>query len=245
MKQIFTLLLSSLFSLSLLAYDGSHLSISTFNNNMKLKIEVDGQKVMMAGNSITLTNLSEGNHNVRVYREKRSGNYSNRFTRGYEIIYATSVYLGRAYQVDITINGSGRVFVDTYRIDTDSDHNTSDNDGYGYNGTNDDMNGGSWNNGYTNVMSAREFGQVKEQIGKEWFEANKLISVKTIIGKNNFTTQQVKDLMFLFTFESNRLEVAKYAYCNIVDKQNLYQLIDVLTFSSSKDELARFIRESQ
>jgi hypothetical protein len=49
--------------------------------------------------------------------------------------------------------------------------------------------------------------------------------------------------MLLFTFENNRLEVAKYAFCNTVDKQNFYQLNDALTFSSSKDELARFIRE--
>ena len=70
-------------------------------------------------------------------------------------------------------------------------------------------------------------------------------TIKTILDKNNFTTQQVNDLMLLFTFESNRMEVAKYAYCHIVDKQNIYQLMDVLTFSSSKDELARFIRESK
>ncbi len=243
MKKISTLLLSSLFSLSLLAYDGSRLSISRVNNNMKLKIEVDGQRVMMTGNSITLTNLSEGDHNVRVYREKRKDIFNSRFARGYEIIYATSVYLGRNYQVDITINEYGKVFVDTYRIDTDNDCYSGNNDGYGYNGVDDNTNGGGLNNGYSNVMSAREFGQVKEQIGKEWFETNKLISVKTIIDKNNFTTQQVCDLMFLFTFESNRLEVAKYAYCNTVDKQNYYRLNDALTFSSSKDELARFIHE--
>ncbi|HEY6064233.1 MAG TPA: DUF4476 domain-containing protein [Chitinophagaceae bacterium] len=234
MKKFFTLLLSSLFSLSLLAFDNSHLSIFRVNNHLKLKIEVDGQRVMMQGNSITLTNLSEGNHNVRVYREKRKDIFDNRFSRGYEIIYATSVYLGRAYQVDITINEYGTVFMDSYRIETNNDSYTGSNAGYGLEG----------DNGYSNVMSAGEFDQVKEQICKEWFEPNKLISVKTIIDKNNFTTQQVYDLMLLFTVESNRLEVSKYAYCNTVDKQNYYRLKDALTFSSSKDELARFIHES-
>jgi len=243
MKKFFTLLVSSLFSLSLLAFDGSRLSISTVSNNMKLKIEIDGQRVRMPGNSIILSNLSEGNHNVRIYREKRKDNFNNSFARGYEIIYATSVYLGRAYQADIIINGSGRVFMDTYRVD--SDCYSSNNSGYGYNGSDNNLNGSSLDNGYNNVMSAREFNQVTEQIRKEWFEANKLISVKTIIDKNNFTTQQVKDLMFLFTFENNRLEVAKYAYSKIADKQNIYQLNDNLAFSNSKDELARFIRESR
>lgn len=233
MKKISTLLLSSLFSLSLLAFDGNRLSISRVNNNMNLKIEVDGQQIMMQSNSITLTKLSEGNHNVRVFREKRSDYITNRLDRRYEIIYATSVYLGRAYQVDITINGSGMVFMDTYRVVTDSDANTSDNVD------------GDLDNAYSNVMSAREFDQVKDQVRKELFETNKLKSVETIISKNNFTTQQVYDLMFLLSFESNRLEVAKFAYCNTVDKQNFYRLIGALTFSNNKADLAEFIHESR
>ena len=50
--------------------------------------------------------------------------------------------------------------------------------------------------------------------------------------------------MLLFTFENNRLEVAKYAYRKTVDKHNYFQLNEALTFSSSKDDLARFIRQS-
>jgi hypothetical protein len=76
MKKIFTLLLSSLFSLTLLAYDGTRLSISTVSNKvMDFKIEVDGRKYSMQDNSITLSNLAEGTHNIRIYREKkRNGN---------------------------------------------------------------------------------------------------------------------------------------------------------------------------
>ena len=55
---------------------------------------------------------------------------------------------------------------------------------------------------------------------------------------------QVKELMSLFTFENNKLELAKYAYRKTVDQKSYFQVMDALTFSSSKDELARFIRES-
>ena len=75
MKKISTLLLSSLFSLSLLAYDGSRLSVSTVSNSMDLKIEIDGRKIAMQDNSITLSNISEGTHSIRIYKEKkRNGN---------------------------------------------------------------------------------------------------------------------------------------------------------------------------
>ncbi len=243
MKKIFTLLFCSLFSLSLLAYEGSRLSISTINNNMNLKIELDGQRVRLSGNNITLNNLSEGYHNFRVYRAKRTGRFDSRFEAGYEIIYATTVYLSRVYQVDIAINGAGKVFMDTYRIDSESEYYINDNSNYGHEAGNNETYGTGYDHNYRNVMSSGEFRQLTDQIRKEWFDANRMISVKTIIDKNNFTSKQVKELMYLFTFESNRLEVAKYAYRKTVDKENYYRLNDALTFNSSKDELARFIRE--
>ena len=107
-----------------------------------------------------------------------------------------------------------------------------------------DNNNGDWNGGNGNVISVRDFETVKEQIRKEGFENNRLISAKVIIDKNNFTTEQVKEFMLLFSFEKNRLELAKYAYRKTVNKQCYYELDDAFTFSSSRDELARFIRES-
>jgi hypothetical protein len=101
----------------------------------------------------------------------------------------------------------------------------------------------AWSNN-SNVMGARDFDRLKETLRKEWFENGRLTSVKTIADKYNLTTSQVKELMLLFTFESNRLEIAKYAYCKTVDKQNYLQLFDALTFGSSKDDLARFIRNA-
>ena len=118
MKKIFTLLLSSLFSLSLFAFDGGGLSIFTANSNMNLKVEIDGCSVLMQGNRVVLSNLSEGYHNVRVYREKKNVAGYN-FSKGHEIIYSTSVYVGPNYQSEIVITRTGRGHVDSYRVDPD------------------------------------------------------------------------------------------------------------------------------
>ncbi|MDZ4796493.1 MAG: DUF4476 domain-containing protein [Bacteroidota bacterium] len=236
MKKISTLLLSSLFSLSLLAYDGNRLSVSAFSNSMDLKIEIDGRKMIMQDNSITLSNIAEGSHSVRIYKEKRKNGNGFGFGRKAEVIYAGTVFVKRGFHTDITVNRFGKVFVDESRLNRDGGYEQED-EYY-------DEDGG-WDNGYGNLMSTRDFDQVKEQIRKEWFENNRITSSKTIIDKNNFTTQQVKEMMLLFTFENNRLEVAKYAYRKTVDKQNYYLLNDALTFSSSKDDLARFIRQSR
>ena len=118
MKKISTLLLSLLFSLSLLADDGGGLSIFTANTSMNLKVEIDGCSVQMQGNRVILSHHSEGYHNVRVYREKKNVAGYN-FSQGHEIIYSTSVYVAPNYQSEVVITRSGRGHVDSYRVDPD------------------------------------------------------------------------------------------------------------------------------
>ena len=234
MKKIFTLLLASFVSLSLLAFDGSRLSISAVSSSTEIKVEVDGRKFTMKDNSITIGYLSEGRHQVKITREKKS----NDFRKKEEVIYSSSVLLKRGVHLDITISRFGKVMVDERRIDLQDDW-YNDEDDY-YNSDN-----GGWDNGSSNVMSTREFNELKDQVRKEWFENNRLTSVKYIIDRNSFTTQQVRELMLLFTFENNRLEIAKYAYCKTVDQRNYYQVNELLTFSSSKEDLAAFLRNAK
>ena len=236
MKKFFTLLIGSLFSLSLLAFDGSRLSISAVTSSQELSVEVDGRKFSMKDNSITLSYLSEGYHQVKVYRQAKRGN-GNSFGRNV-IIYSNSVLLKRGFHLDITINRFGKVLVDERRMDINDEWYNDQDDYY-------DSDNGGWNNGYSNVMNTREFETMKDQLRKEWFENNRLTSAKFIIERNNFTSVQVKELMLLFTFENNRLEIAKAAYRKAIDKNNYYIVNDALTFSSSKDDLARFIRQSR
>lgn len=243
MKKFFTLAIVSLFSMSLMAFDGTRLSISTTTTGKELKFEIDGRQFSMKNNSITVGYMAEGYHQVKIFRESRKNGFG--FGRREEVVYKGSVYLKRGFHTDITVNRFGKVLVDERRIDRNDDWYQEEDEYYddhnGYDNGQGNNNGG-WNNGYGNVMRGNEFESVKESLRKEWFEANRLKSVKFIIDKNNFTTQQVKELMLLFTFENNKLEIAKYAYNKTVDKQNYFQVNEVLTFNSSKEELAKFIR---
>jgi hypothetical protein len=97
-------------------------------------------------------------------------------------------------------------------------------------------------NGYKSGMNDREFNQVLQSISQEWLESNKLKSATQIVTTNSLTSAQVKQLVLLFSFETNKLELAKQAYQNTVDKKNYFMINDAFSFSGSKDELARFIR---
>ncbi len=231
MKKIFTLFITSLFSLAVMAFDGSRLSISAVSSSQEIKIEVDGKKYTMKNNTITLGFLDQGRHDVKIYRERKRNGFG--FGRR-EIIYDNTVFLKRGFHLDITVNRFGKALVDERKMDVNDEW---------YNDEDEYYDNGGWGN--SNVMSSREFNDVKDQLRKEWFENNRLNSAKFIIEKNSLTTSQVKELMLLFTFENNRLEIAKSAYRKTVDKQNYLNVNDALTFNSSKEELVRFIRESR
>jgi len=231
MKKIFTLFITSLFSLAVMAFDGSRLSISAVASSQEIKIEVDGKKYTMKNNTITLGFLDQGRHDVKIYRERKRNGFG--FGRR-EIIYDNTVFLKRGFHLDITVNRFGKALVDERRMDVNDEW---------YNDEDEYYDNGGWGN--SNVLSNREFNDVKDQLRKEWFENNRLNSAKFIIEKNSLTTSQVKELMLLFTFENNRLDIAKSAYRKTVDKQNYLNVNDALTFNSSKEELVRFIRESR
>lgn len=244
MKKIFTLLVVTMMSFSLFAYNGnSRLSISAVNNKMNLKVEVDGRKIPMRDNSITLRDIGDGYHNVKIFREviKNNNAWGNGRAKQ-EVLYNSRVFLRRGYHLDITVNRFGKVFTDEEMIDRFDDEYYGDEEDY-YEDNN--HGNGGWNNGNYREMNNRDFEQAKETLKKDWFESSRVSTAKTIIDANYFTTTQVRELMQLFSFDDKKLEIAKYAYRKTVDRNNYYILSEQLTFSSSKDELARFIRESR
>jgi hypothetical protein len=60
---------------------------------------------------------------------------------------------------------------------------------------------------------------------------------------NYFTTAQTRQLIQLVSDESNRLQLAKLAYDNVVDPVNYYnQLYTLLNSQSSRNELDAYVR---
>lgn len=100
--------------------------------------------------------------------------------------------------------------------------------------------------GYTGVygcpfpMSQNDFESAKASIKAKSFDDSKLTLAKQIVGSNCMLCSQIKELMLLFSFESNRLDLAKYAWHHNLDKGNYYKINDAFTFESSIDELNQY-----
>jgi len=276
MKTIFTLLLSTIFSLASMAYDGTRLTVTSVGNN-KMFVEVDGRRYDLNGNTVSISSIRPGTHTVRVLREmKRKGGWNlGNGNRREETVYNIRVAFREGYHFDILVNRFGKVMIDERRIDPndewyndddyddrnddrrdkdntygggddrdDRDYGNNDRDGdsrdYKGERNNDDP---RYDNNLSRAISSNDFVQAKESLRKEWFENKRLEAAKQIIDQNYFTSQQVKEMVLLFTYENNRLDIAKYAYGKTVDKGNYFIMNDAFTFNSNKEKLSEYIRE--
>ena len=91
-------------------------------------------------------------------------------------------------------------------------------------------------------MSNQDFAGVKNSISSKSFEDSKLTMAKQVINSNCLFSQQVKEIMMLFSFEDTKLDLAKYAYGFTFDLGNYYKVNDALDFESSIDELNAYIK---
>ena len=90
-------------------------------------------------------------------------------------------------------------------------------------------------------MSDGDFNSAKQSISTKTFEDDKTKVAKQIFNTNCMTSDQVRQIMGLFTYEDNKLEFAKYAYGRTFDIGNYYKVNDAFTYSSSIDELDEYI----
>ena len=271
MKTIFTLLLSTLFSLTSMAYDGTRLTVTSISNN-RLIVEVDGRRFNLVGNTVSLKNIRPGVHTVRVLREmqEKKGRNIDIWRERERVIYSIRATLKNGYHFDILVNRFGRVMIDERRID-DTEDWYEDDDYYDNDRNNKDWDDNRdrdeqdravdndeddqvapeekddrdpvYNDNDDRSMSDYDFNIAKESLRKEWVENKRLTATKQVIDRNNFTSNQVRSLLLLFTFENNRLDIAKYAYTKTVDKANYDVVKDAFSFNSNKEKLDAYIRE--
>jgi len=257
MKTIFTLFTSLLLSAALFAADAKPKSVLSVKSNDAgaITVVVDGKRFESNTNSIIIKDVNAGYHAIKVYRLKSNGIF-NIFSKRPEVVYSNSLNVKPGTQIDVTIDRFGRATLQESKIfrgrqgrgwdnDYDRDGNGRDDD-HMFDYDRDNRMGDYDNNyGYSSGMSDREFSRLLQDISKEWLESNKLKSATQVVKTSSLTSAQVKQLVLLFSFENNKLELAKQAYLSTVDKKNYYMLDDVFSFNSSRNELARYIRSCQ
>ena len=91
------------------------------------------------------------------------------------------------------------------------------------------------------ICTFEEVERMYNALKKESFDDTRLSLAKTMVTNNRLAAHQIKRLAESFTFDNNKLTFLKYAYAYCIDQQNYYECAEVLTFSSDKESLLRFI----
>ena len=265
MKNIFTLLLSTLIGLSLFAADvAGRVTVSFYGNN-NYRVYIDGHSISSNNNRVYLNDLRPGRHTIEVYELKRNNKRSNK------PVHTNNFIVKPQYDLNIIVDRNGYVRFDEDRNnrnsndrnwknrdrDDDRDRNrdkdydrdrTYDRDkdydrdrGYDRNRDyNRDKNYGedrNWNS--SRAMSETDFNQFVQKIRNQWF--SKMNTAKDGLKNNYFTTSQVRQVVQIFTSENDKLELAKEAYSRTVDTRNFSQLYDLFS-SQGRDELDGYVR---
>lgn len=241
MKKTCIQILFILFAFSARAGNNDGMLSITNLSRQDVIIEVDGRPYPDCNNALFLRDLTAGNHMVKVYVERSKTFPFKRIT-----LYNKTVYVKPKYYVDVIINRFGRVLIDEQLI-TDSRY---DDDGR------DDRNDSNHDspvrdprtvfprndNAVPKPIADDTFNAFIETIRRESFDDSRMTIAKSIIDQNYFTSAQVRQLVTLFSFENNKVEIAKYMYGKTLDRKNYFVIYNAFTFSKSKEELAEYIR---
>ncbi len=90
-------------------------------------------------------------------------------------------------------------------------------------------------------MNDHDFQMAKNSIESKDFSDSKLTLAKQVLSSNCLLTGQVYELVSLFDFEDDKLEVAKYAYGSTLDVGNYFRVNDAFEFESTIEELDEYI----
>lgn len=105
----------------------------------------------------------------------------------------------------------------------------------------------STGSGIGSAMSDAEYNQLYKSVSDSWSASGRV----SITGdafrneRNYFTTFQVRQLLQLINDESDRLTLAKSSYDNVLDKNNFSQVYDLFNSTTSKNELAKYVNDTQ
>jgi hypothetical protein len=245
MKIIFTLLLSTIFSLASMAYDGTRLTVTSVSNN-KMFVEIDGRRYDLNGNTVSISSIRPGTHTVRVLREmkrKAGRNFGNGNKRE-ETVYNIKVTFRDGYHFDILINRFGKVLIDERRIDPNDDW-YNDDDYYDRNeGRNRDRDN-TYDNGDDRDDSDYGHNDRDNRDNRDYDNDRKNDDPRydnnysRAMTNNDFA--QAKESLRREWFENTRLETAKQIIDqNYFTSKQVKEMVLLFTFENIRLDIAKY-----
>lgn len=208
-------------------------SFSVYSSELFIRVARQGVHTAVVYNQ-TQSNPS----NVFRFFDLPSGNTSIQIIdqQSGVIVYNTSIFLANNQHISAELDLSGNlVIVQTMTVNQMNWYSCV----YS-NNSNGNMLGNGTNSQQVNANNDA-FNQFLLSLDNEGFDSNKLAKSKAYVNKGNLSAQQITEISKKFSFDSNRLDWAKYAYNRCYDKANYFLIKETFAFQSNYTELEKYI----
>mgnify|MGYP001943254686 CR=1 FL=1 len=226
----------------------SKLTIEVIGHRPNTLIVLNGQQYNAMNNVVQLNGLQPGNYPVKVLRPTHWGNNGVVFTGMINVPHQSDVTASITQQgmrvSAIPLAHHGGSYWDVNGNGNGVHHTPSPNG----------------NGGFVSIqphqrpvvepvvcapvvvgMHPNQFASALRSIELATFDSDQIRVAKQIISRNGASSHQVAEIMRVLSFESSRLEIAKFGWEFVGDPENYYIVNDVFWFSSSIRELDRYI----
>ena len=198
-----------------------------------LYVTLDNDYYKACGSNFEVDMLDPGRHKLII--SKKNSGFGGTFTK---VIYNGYVTIPASSRMIVSIGKGDHVSMVTKRVGMPVVHDDAncDNDGQSSGGGQCSPD----SPGYSFTGNGN-FGQFKQSLAKQSFDGNRISISKQYISSNGIAAADVLEIMKMMTFDSNRLELAKYAYEFCYDQGNYFLVNEGFSFRSSVDELNEYI----
>lgn len=183
--------------------------------NTPILVYLEGKQMSLPATSCFIANLKRGDYKVEVYAT-RSTRPGERVWKGKKL-YGERIYFSG--------NGVKDIFVEDRSNGNVRPGRPGHDDRRSY-----------------RVMSDPLFKTFYNKMKSESFSKNRLKMIEAALVNSDFTSAQGAKLVRLFDFDKDRMEAMKMMYPQVVDKESFFLVIDVLTYSSSKEKMNEFVK---
>ena len=229
-------------------------------DNTPINVSVDGRYFNKRGTSVTVGDLPPGRHTLLIYviQQDRRG-------RGHEeVIYRGKVNTMEGLVTIFSYDPNSRATnfetqdMNTFTIPREvpqpSPVNDQNNAGYPAQTENNSANNNDNNaepaSPVASPVSAENLGtltdskttELKTLVDAKKTDVEKMKVLQNALASEKITTNQVALFMDWFSFESSKVDFAKWAYTYTVDKENFISLENKLTYKNYEDDLDKFIK---
>ncbi|MEZ5015856.1 MAG: DUF4476 domain-containing protein [Flavipsychrobacter sp.] len=213
-----------------------------FNDNRPITISIDGRNYDRHGKSLTLGNLPAGWHNIRVYEfiEYRKGGGRAK------LIYTGSVRVKPGVMMYCVVDANTRRMrirtedISDLYVDYDNANSVDENVPPKHDKPTDER-----VNRSDEAVSMNDIKELETLVKGKVTDTDKLKMLKRALKDERYYVMDVKTMMTWLSFESSRLDFAKWSYNKVLNPESYWKLDDAFNFSSSTDELHDYIKKQR